>query len=190
VSQPLFFSRLAQLLTEMGDQDPKLGEFTRAIAPVFVVGDGRELVPPLSSPRSFMGGTITGGGTGATHPSLSILANAPGGVACHLDVQVSGTVGNGLVWRMNTTPIAQTSTVSPLVFVEVDPGARSVLTLGRMNVASWGSDTPQQSLLASEIMTIDFIVPNGVTFQMLAFVSSATLTCKLDVKDLFGPSTL
>jgi len=183
MSQPLYFARLAQLLLELGDQSPELGQFERSISPVVIVGDGSEVVPPLFAARSLSGGVIGGGGTGATHAGFQLLARSPGGLRVRF---YAGSPSSGNIQtNITNAPNALAGAVPGLNLIQVDPGANFTLNLGTMTLATaFPAGTPQYRIAGNTVAKLEVIIPNGFTLQVAHSSNAATFNLTCDIKDL------
>jgi len=189
VSQPLFFSRFADLMLALGDQDPELGKFERSIQPVVLVGDGRELVPPLLAPRSFCGGAKIGGGTVATHAALQLRATAPGGISAHINMTSNGTLP-GFIWRLVTAPLAIAGLVTGNLNVEVAPGAGMVCEMGTINATTFGADEAAVNLTTNVSHSIEVVIPNQTVLEMVSVLNNSSCTWHIRGRNLQDTSTL
>jgi len=181
--QPVFMARLAALLEELGDDRPAFGQLERGVIPVVLVGDGREVVPPMFAARSFAGTNQAGGGTGATHAAVQITARSPGGLYVSLDIS-SPSTGN-IPIQLTTSPVTMASVITALDNVQVEPGALFTMDAGTLTFGTtFPVGTLQTRLAANSVITFACVIPNGSTLELAHSVNNAAFNVSADLRNL------
>lgn len=185
MSQPLYFSQLARLLVELGDQEPMIGQFERSITPTLAIGDAREVVPPLYGPTSYGGGFAVGAGAGSS-PGVAIRSRSPGGSL--LTLTASGLTTTVLTSRIVAVPVIVTN---PIILQQIDVvagGASYSSIVGEMDEALFGNDIPVQT--TTNAYRQDWVIPNGESFEAVLGQVSGVIFVSFKIRDLVARSAL
>jgi len=198
MSQPVYFSAMAELLLALGDQNPELGTFRRDIVPTLLVGDGSHLAPSLLPSTSYCGGAATGV-IAATRAANQVTAQNPGGL--RLAHMVTPSALGVFFWRVTDTPLTLAGAAAMTHF-DVVGAPRFLAEIGTLDEATFipPAQVPQRLVNTSvdayqggmmpASPAFPIIVPNGFTYECIHATNASTIHSVYGITELQPRSRL